>query len=80
MTFKTWLDTFVAEKGLDLEHTFEVPGASGPNFIPLAIVVDAMKGAPAREQAAIKAAVVKIDFMNGKVLPFFAHLAQALAI
>ena len=80
MTFSKWLDTFIAEKGLDLEQAFEVEGASGPNHIPLACVVEAMKVAPKTEQAAIKTMVVRIDFANGKVMPFFEHLAKAIAI
>jgi hypothetical protein len=78
--FANWIDTFLAEKGVDLEHTFEVPGRSGLNLIPVASLVDAMKAAPAHEQAGIKSMVVRIDFANGDVLPYFAHLARAIAL
>lgn len=80
MTFTKWLDTFVAEKGLDTEHLFEVAGMSGTNLIPLGVVVDAIKSTGSREQAAIKTMIVKIDFLNGNVLNYFNHLAKALAI
>lgn len=80
MTFNKWLETFVTEKGLDREERFEVTGASGVNSIPLGCIVDAMKSAPAHEQAAIKSMVVRIDFRNGDVRHYFRHLAQALAI
>jgi hypothetical protein len=80
MTFDTWIDTFISEKGLDLEHTFEVPGPSGVNIMPLAVVVDAMKQAPEGEQTAIRDKVVVLDFHNAPILPFFEHLAGALAI
>lgn len=80
MTFTKWLDTFITEKGLDLEQAFTVKGKSGDNFIPLGCVIDAIKSAPAREQSAIKDMVVKIDFRNGNVCHYFAHLAQAIAI
>jgi hypothetical protein len=79
MTFTTWLDTFTAEKGLDLEQIFEVNGPSGANFIPLGCVLEAIKSAPAREQAGIKTMIVKIDFRNGDVCHYFKHLAQAIA-
>lgn len=80
MTFTKWLETFVSEKGLDLEQIFQVEGKSGANFIPLACVVDAIKSAPAHEQAGIKSMIVKIDFRNGDVCHYFKHLAQAIAI
>lgn len=79
MTFTNWLDTFVAEKGLDLEHEFLHEGAGGLNIIPLGVVVEAIKQTVGREQAAIKATIVKIDFKNGDVCHFFNHLAKALA-
>jgi hypothetical protein len=79
-TFTKWLETFVTEKGLDREERFEVQGASGVNSIPLGCIVDAMKSAPAREQNAIRDMIVRIDFRNGNVRHYFAHLAQALAI
>lgn len=79
MTFDKWLDTFIEEKGLDLEHIFEVEGPLCTNFIPLGNVVEAMKLAPPHEQKEIKAMVVRIDFANGDVMHFFGHLAKALA-
>jgi hypothetical protein len=80
MTFTRWLDTFLAEKGIDLEHAFTVDGPSGENYIPVACLVREIKGAPFREQQAIKAMIIRIDFKNGNVLDYFRHLAQAIAI
>lgn len=80
MTFTKWLDTFTSEKGLDMEHILTVKGASGDNMIPLGCVIDAIKSAPASEQNGIKTMIVKIDFHNAPVLPYFAHLAQAIAL
>lgn len=79
-TFTKWLDTFTAEKGLDTDQVLTVEGASGPNHIPLACLLDAIKSAPAREQEGIKSMVVRIDFRNGDVMHYFRHLAQAIAI
>ena len=78
--FSKWLDTFIEEKELDTEATFEVNGPSGTNFIPLGCVVEAIKQAPAQEQKRIKAAIVRIDFFNGDVRDYFKHLAGAIAI
>lgn len=80
MTFNQWIDTFVSEKGIDLDHVLEAEGPSGVNFMPVQILIDAIKAAPASEQVQIRTVIVKLDFANAPVLPFFAHLAKALAI
>lgn len=77
--FDKWLDTFIDEKALDTEEVFTVEGPSGPNYIPLGVVIEHIKIAPAHEQQAIKDMLVKIDFCNGDVLDFFRHLAGAIA-
>ena len=44
MKFEKWLDTLVAEKDLDLDHTFEYNGpVYGMNMIPLEAVVEQIK-------------------------------------
>jgi len=75
MTFTKWLDTFVDEKELNTDFTFEVEGDFGLNYIPAAVVIEHIKIAPKHEQAAIKDMLVKIDFINGDVMDFFKHLA-----
>jgi hypothetical protein len=80
MNFEKWLDTLVEEKDLDLEHVFEIDGPSGHNYIPLGCVIDEIKATTREEQKQIKHVLVKIDFVNGDVMRFFSHLAQALAI
>lgn len=79
MTFTQWLDTFLSEKGIDLDAPFTVEGKSGPNFMTVETVVEAMKSAPKREQEQIKTTFVKIDFANGDVMHFIKHLAKAIA-
>ena len=80
MKFAKWLDTFLEEKGIDTEQILEVEGVSGTNWIPVEVLVDAMKTTTPGEQAAIKSMIVRIDFVNGNVLDYFRHLAQAIAI
>lgn len=77
--FAKWLDTFISEKGIDTEHVLEAEGDSGTNFIPVGVIVEMMRGAPAQEQRGLKEMIVKIDFYNGDVLHYFTHLAQAVA-
>ncbi len=75
-----WLDTFLEEKGIDLEEGFEVEGPSDPNHMTYENVVHAIKSAPAHEQQGIKAMLVKIDFANADVRRYLRHLAQAIAL
>lgn len=78
--FNTWLDTFIDEKGIDLEHRFDVEGPQwGWNSIPLSVVVDTAKRTSSAEQTEIKNTLVQIDYKNGDVLHYFEHLAKALA-
>ena len=79
-SFKSWLETFLAEKGIDCEQVLTVSGPSGNNYIPVGCLVEAMLQAPASEQAEIKNMIVKIDFVNGDVIRYFRHLAQAIAL
>lgn len=80
MQFEKWLDTFVDEKGIDTEYILEVEGESGTNWIPVGVLMDAMKATTPGEQASIKTMIVRIDFVNGNVLDYFLHLARAIAI
>lgn len=80
MTFNKWLDTLISEKNVNVDRILEVDGPSGLNMIPVQIVLDAIKSAPATEQAAIKTTFVKIDFANGDIVHFIEHLARAIAI
>jgi len=80
MNFKNWLLTFIEEKGIDMEDTLNVEGPSGPNYIPVGCLVEAMVQAPNHEQRGIKDMIVKIDFRNGDVMHYFQHLARAIAL
>lgn len=80
MNFSQWIDTFIEEKGIDLEHRFNVKGPKwGWNSIPIGCVVEALKDAPKHEQSAVKSMLVKLDFLNMKIVPYFEHLAKAIA-
>ena len=79
--FNKWLDVFVEEKGLDVNHYFTKSGEKwGDNLIPLSVVIEAAKTASSNEQHRIKEVLVKIDFKNGDVMHFFDYLAGGLAI
>lgn len=72
--FGKWLQTFVAEKGIDLGDCVAAK-CGGP--VQVGDVIQAMMGAPPSEQKAIKNAFVVIDYSDGDVLKFIAHLAKA---
>ncbi|EFO31303.1 conserved hypothetical protein [Roseibium sp. TrichSKD4] len=80
MTFNKWLDTLLEEKGIDLEQGLTVKGPSGPNYMPVGVIVDAIKSAPETERAAIKKTLIMIDFHNRSVVDYLRHLGQAIAI
>lgn len=79
-SFVAWLDTFVEEKGIDLDEHFDVEGPSGTNVFPMGVVIDTIKQTNADEQAAIKQQLVILDFQNRDVAAYFRHLAGALAL
>ena len=80
MTFNKWLDTFVSEKGFNLEHMFEVEGPEwGMNMIPLEAVIEFAKTLDKDTKAKIKNNFVMIDFRNGDCLHFFEFMAKGMA-
>ena len=78
--FCDWLDTFISEKGIDLEDSFEIDLENSFNIFTYGVIVEHIKIAPASEQRKIKDVIVQIDFKNGDVRHFFRHLAKALAV
>jgi len=75
-----WLDTFISEKGLDIDQYFEIDGPSGVNMINYHHVLQIIKSAPIQEQRAIKMMMISLDFNNADIAKYFRHLAQAIAI
>lgn len=76
--FLKWFERFLEEKNLPYA-SWELEDSNGvTNFIDNDVVIEAIKGAPAREQAGIKNMIVKIDFCDGDVNDYFKHLAGAL--
>ncbi len=80
MNIKTYLETLISEKNIDMEQRIEVEGPSGLNSMPLQMIVDAIVNTCKEEQANIKKTLVMIDFKNGDIMHFFKHLAGALAV
>lgn len=78
VSFNKWLDTFIEEKGIDLDDTFTIEKNEQMHIFEVGNIVENIKATSPKEQAQIKDMLVKIDFYNGDVLDYFKHLAQAL--
>ncbi len=76
---KKYLKNLIDEKGIDTNLAFKVKGETGINLIPIGVVIEHILLAPIKEKRAIRDWLVKIDFVNGNVLDYFKHLAQAIA-
>jgi len=77
--FKKWLDTFINEKALPMEKTFEVKKKGTLNIMSYKTIYDYILISNKQEQQQIKNTIIKIDFLNGDVLHFFRHLGNAIA-
>jgi hypothetical protein len=81
MNFNTWLDTFLEEKGIDVDEIMEIHGEFyGTNFIPVSELINQIKHAPLSEKNGIEEMLVRIDFHNASVMDYLKHLAKAIAI
>ena len=78
MNFKKWIDTFLAEKRVNLKETFTIEADKQTHIFDYGYIVQAIKTAPTQEQEAIKEMLTKIDFANGDVKHYLRYLAQAL--
>ena len=77
--FNKWLDTFIEEKGIDLEQVIEIKTENNTHYFEVGNIIANIKATTPEEQAGIKDMIVKIDFYNGDVVDYFRHLAQVLA-
>ena len=78
MNFTEWLTTFIDEKGLNLEGTFDIEVDGNLNIMPLGVIVEMCMQLGKDHQHKIKDTLVKLDFMNRCVLDYFKFLANGL--
>ena len=78
-TITSWINTFIEEKGVNLEESFEVNTGQLYHLMNYGVVVEAIKAASSNEQAVIKDMLVRIDFRNGSVAHYLRHLGEGLA-
>lgn len=80
MKFSKWLETFIQEKGIDLEDCFEVETDNQSHFMSYGVIVEHIMISSDHEKEQIKDMIVKIDFKNGDVKHYLRHLGKCLAI
>jgi hypothetical protein len=76
--FDKWLDTFIEEKGIDVNETFEINTNDNLHIFDYAFVIETIKQTTKEEQKKIKAKIVYLDFFNKDIKHFLRHLAKAL--
>jgi hypothetical protein len=79
-SFKLWLDTFIEEKELPMDDIFEITKDGNLNIFSYKSIYAYILISTPTEKEKIKKTIVKIDFLNGDVLHYFRHLANAIAI
>lgn len=77
--FRQWIDTFIEEKGILTEHTFDYDSDDGFATVSLGAIVDAVCASNETVKELVKHKLVLIDFRNGDVLHFFRYLGASLA-
>lgn len=74
-----FITTFFAEKNLD-DRIYEVENGGTLNLISTADVIEKIGLTSGQERQQIENILRELDFRNGDVHHFLAHLAQAMAI
>ena len=78
MRFGKWLDTFLSEKGIELDEYLDTYRGEEHRALPVGFITEHIKAAHPDERAKIKSTIVMIDFKNGDVRHYLAHLGAAL--
>ena len=79
-TFRNYLTTLLKEKGISLQHTFEIPSDSifGNHFVPMEVVLEFIESLDNQTQSKIKETLVLIDFKNGNVLHYMEYITKGM--
>jgi hypothetical protein len=79
-TFRNYLTVLLKEKGISLEHTFEIPSDSiwGNHLVPMEVVIEFIESLDKPTQSKIKETLVMIDFKNGNVLHYMEYITKGM--
>jgi hypothetical protein len=75
-----YIETLLTEKGISLNHTFEVQsdGVFGNHYIPMEVVIEFIDTLPTPTQEQIRKTLMNIDFKNGNILHYFEYLTKGM--
>lgn len=77
--FRTWIDTFLEEKDVCMEHSFNFDYNGGFIDISLEQIIEQVCISDADAQKAVKHYLVQIDSANRDVMHFFKFLGRGMA-
>ena len=75
-----YITTLLNEKGISLEHTFEIEsdGVFGNHYVPIAVLLEFIENLDKTLQDQIRVKLIKIDYHNGNVLHFLEYLTKMM--
>jgi len=81
--FNRWIDTFIDEKGIDLDTPIEFEDSTGmTHYMTVGVVLENIKAMPPEIQAKFKDMIVRIDFSTPEqkpILDYFEYIGKGLA-
>ena len=77
---RQYITTLLTEKGISLEHIFEIKsdGVFGNHYVPLGVLMEFIESLDHRLQSQIRCKLIRIDFNNGNVLHFLEYLIKMM--
>lgn len=78
MPFDEWIDTFLSEKGVDMDHIFAVETKKNTHYVDLRVLIENLKVSGPTIQNKVKTTLIQIDFRNGDVMHYLRFLAEGL--
>jgi len=78
MAFNKWFDTFIEEKGIDLNENFYFYEGELAHIVEIGTLAAYVKNCYGPVKAKIKNTLVMIDFKNGDVKHYLKFLAKGM--
>ena len=75
MKIERWLNEFIDESDLDLDHVFEIEHEGTLHLMDFEVVVDSILALPPKSQIKIKKKIVAIDSENGDIIHYLDWVA-----
>ena len=77
---RQYISTLLSEKGISLEHTFEIKSDEvfGNHYVPLEVLIEFIESLDRRLQDQIRLKLIRIDFNHGNVLHFLEYLTKMM--